>query len=143
MVGGSGGSGGKMSRQVDKEEAVQRALGTLPSYRVAIYGPHGGIIGRCVSVEAITVQRALYQAYWLLSPSIRKRFLRSHKHSFIKYTDNSCSAYIQLDDDDAHSQMIGDLRIVLDYYGNIREDIPKEMLHRLKCIQKGEDYIDQ
>jgi len=126
--------------QIDKEEAVQKALGTLLCYKVSIYGPQGGSIGRPMYVDdAITPARAIYYAWRALSTTPQKRFLSSHKYSFINWYDQCCSACILVDGYD-YGGVLPDLRLVLNYYGNVREDMSKETLRRLECVQKGIKY---
>lgn len=137
-----------MSRQIDKEEAVQRALGTLPSYRINLFGPQGGVLGGYNRIiYAMTPIRAIYYACLTLNASVHKRFLQSHRFSWCKCTHSTnysgrCYVRIQLDNDNATSQSIDDLRLILDINGNIRKDLSKEILDKLECIQKGERYYN-
>lgn len=142
-----------MSRQLEKEEKIQKALGTLSHYRVVIYGPRGGCLGRfgefsftgdADAIEAIAPIYAIKYACAKLCYGMRKRFLRSHQLSFaghmFKNKNCGCSVYISLDSDvhnvyNVNDLIVNDLRCILDVNGNIRKNIPKDLLEELRRVQ--------
>ena len=109
-------------------------------YYVRIQGPRGGLLGS-FNVEAVTPARAIKYACRNLCYGVQKRFLPSHRLSWEKSyrPSNCCSVYIRRDNT-VCGQHFGDLRTILDINGNIREDIPKEILRKLDCVQKGIKY---
>lgn len=125
-------------RDLLKEEKIQRALGTLPSYYIRVQGPRGGLLGS-FNVEAVTPARAIKSACSRLCYGVQKRFLPSHRLSWEKShrPSNCCSVYIRLDNVVAYGQHFGDLRAILDIDGNICKNIQKEILKKLDCVQTG------
>ena len=122
--------------QIEKEEAIQRALGTLPSYYVSIFIDSQGLIGEYNKIiDAITPARAIYYRWMALNPGHKKRFLRVLKSSY-----RHCSVHIQLvgtNPSGMGGQTIENLRLILDTNGNIRENLPEEILIILKYVQNG------
>ena len=126
--------------QIEKEEAVQKALGTLPSYRISIFGPDGLIGTYNKIVDAVMPIRAIYYACLTLGTPTsyhREDFLRFLRDSWENPFNSGGSVYIQLNKPGARGDTIYNLRCILDIDGNIRKDLSKEILDQLKCIQKG------
>lgn len=122
-------------KTVNNEEKIQRALGTLPTYRVCIYGPKGGLLIRYIIVEALTPQHAIYEAWTCCSYSIRERFLKLLQNTY-KQQDHRIhrfmSAKVELMGavlyDVINSYKFHNLCQILTVDGKLRNDIPEDIL---------------
>ena len=67
-----------------KENRIQKALGTLPTHIIEIYGPRGGRIGLYrYRVKAISLEDAIYKLYHNMFPeAARTRMHKSHQLRF-------------------------------------------------------------
>lgn len=121
-----------MTEKEEKEEAIQKALGILPQYRISIFGPRGGLLGKYSKViDALTPIHAIYYSYSTLYPSHRTRFLRLHRLSWKDYRSAAKHCRIVLHGFDEYTMDIWvDPRLILDVNGDVRKDIPKEILDK-------------
>jgi hypothetical protein len=118
----------------NNEEEVQKALGTLPIYRVRIIGPRGGLLIRYTFIEALTSWNAIHIVCTGCSLGVRRRFFKVFQNTF---TQSNCgiqrfvSAKVDLMNT-AHevlnSYKFNDLCQILTFDGELRDDISEDIL---------------
>ena len=121
----------------NNEEEVQKALGTLPSFRVCIYGPRGGSLIRWAIVEALTPVHAIYAAWTGCSLGVRKHFLKVFQNTFAQShygIQRFVFARVERIDSTNPPYKLGDgykfnnLCQILTFDGELRDDIPEDIL---------------
>ena len=78
-----------------KEFKVQQALGLVPTFRIVLYGPHGGLY-ISGDIDCLSVKEAVYIAFWSIEP--RSKRLKYFKMFLDRYEHHSyyshCSARV-------------------------------------------------
>lgn len=118
---------------INNEEEVQKALGTLPTYRVCIFGPRGGYLIRWAIVEALTPACAICVAWTGCSYGVRKHFLKVFQNTYNQddhRIHRYVSARVERIDTASYEQIkvhkFSNLCQIFTFDGKLRDDILDE-----------------